>query len=659
MKRLAWLVPLLLACSAKQENSLLVVEISKAAGLPVLDQLVVEAASRTHTESGNAPMNIGTYLPSSVSGSVHVVVWGDVSGVHVAHAEADATVAPGQIVTVSVTLSGYFGDAGSSAGGAPGTDAAAETGSGGRGDAAVVDGVQPDVPAADRAPDAVGGTDAMSVTGGAGGSDAFSGMGGAMGTDVGVATVDLGIALDTPGVDAPPDVPVGGSGGTGGTGGATASGGKTSAGGTMTSGGTTASGGSTGGVPTTGGIATTGGTTSTGGTPTTGGTATTGGMTSAGGIPTTGGTTASGGIATNGGTMVSGGITSSGGTTTTGGTTASGGIATNGGTTVSGGATTTGGTTGSGGTTITGGTTSGGTTASGGTGGSGGTSGGTPLSCVGLAKTCGPSGNGDCCASLPVPGGTFNRSDDPTAPATVSDFYLDKYEITVGRFRQFVNAGMGTQLSPPADGAGVHPLIPGSGWNSMWKTNLQTNTAALTTGLKCHSAWQTWTDTPGANESRPQNCINWYEASAFCAWDGGRLATEAEWNYAAAGGNEQRAYPWSSPPTSTTIDDSYAVYCGGSCSSTQNVGSKSPKGDGKWGQSDLAGNLWEWTLDWYANYTSSCNNCADLTAASYRAIRGGDFNVVASYLRSAFRVDNGFPDYHNSGVGARCARSSL
>jgi formylglycine-generating enzyme required for sulfatase activity len=259
---------------------------------------------------------------------------------------------------------------------------------------------------------------------------------------------------------------------------------------------------------------------------------------------------------------------------------------------------------------------------------------------------------------LLVSGGTFNRSDDPTAPATVADFYLDKYEITVGRFRQFVNAGMGTQLSPPADGAGVHPLIPGSGWNSTWNTNLQTNTAALTTALKCYSSYQTWTDTPGANESRPQNCINWYEASAFCAWDGGRLATEAEWNYAAAGGNEQRAYPWSSPPTSTTIDDTYAVYCGGSCSGTQNVGSKSPKGDGKWGQSDLAGNLWEWTLDWYATYTTTCNNCADLAAASNRVVRGGGFDDGASSLRSATRDDSG-PVSHGSSIGARCARTSL
>jgi formylglycine-generating enzyme required for sulfatase activity len=108
-----------------------------------------------------------------------------------------------------------------------------------------------------------------------------------------------------------------------------------------------------------------------------------------------------------------------------------------------------------------------------------------------------------------------------------------------------------------------------------------------------------------------------------------------------------------------TIDDSYAVYCGGSCSSTQNVGAKSPKGDGKWGQSDLAGNLGEWTLDWYDSYANPCNNCADLIAASFRVFRGGDFISGASYLRSAYRQSVDLPGVHGVSVGARCARNSL
>jgi formylglycine-generating enzyme required for sulfatase activity len=96
------------------------------------------------------------------------------------------------------------------------------------------------------------------------------------------------------------------------------------------------------------------------------------------------------------------------------------------------------------------------------------------------------------------------------------------------------------------------------------------------------------------------------------------------------------------------------------CNSTQNVGSTSPKGDGKWGQSDLAGNVWEWTLDWYDNFQILCSNCADITdtSASSRVVRGGGFGRFASDLRSAYR-DFGYPWGDDFGVGARCARTSL
>jgi formylglycine-generating enzyme required for sulfatase activity len=186
------------------------------------------------------------------------------------------------------------------------------------------------------------------------------------------------------------------------------------------------------------------------------------------------------------------------------------------------------------------------------------------------------------------------------------------------------------------------------------------NTDALTTAMKCDSTYQTWTDTAaGGNESRPQNCISWYEAFAFCAWDGGRLATEAEWNYAAAGGSEQREHPWGS-----SIDYTKASYvCMGdgntACTLTDLivVGSK-PAGNGKWGHADLAGNVWECTLDWYATYQLACNNCADLAVASGRVFRGGDFNDDDLGLRSAVRASV-LPVYHGGSIGARCARTSL
>ncbi|MBI4704611.1 MAG: SUMF1/EgtB/PvdO family nonheme iron enzyme [Deltaproteobacteria bacterium] len=266
-----------------------------------------------------------------------------------------------------------------------------------------------------------------------------------------------------------------------------------------------------------------------------------------------------------------------------------------------------------------------------------------------------------------MPGGTYYRSydgvsyQDKSYPATVSDFRLDRYEVTVGRFRAFVEAGKGTQQSPPAPGTGAHPKIPGSGWDASWKGELVANKAALKMALKC-PWYPTWTESAGANEQLPINCITWFEAFAFCAWDGGRLPTEAEWNYAAAGGSEQRVYPWSSPPSSTDIDSSYAVYdCSGDgkpspdCSFADilPVGSR-PKGDGRWAQVDLGGSMWEWVLDRKGGYLP-CNDCANLQPGWNRVLRGGSWYDKASKLCSSYR-NNSVPSYRYYTIGGRCAR---
>jgi sulfatase modifying factor 1 len=294
----------------------------------------------------------------------------------------------------------------------------------------------------------------------------------------------------------------------------------------------------------------------------------------------------------------------------------------------------------------------------------------------GLAPTCGPTGLGDCCASPLVTGGAYARSYDMAADAmfplatytaTVSDYRLDKYEITVGRFRQFVAAGMGTQASPPASGAGAHPGLPGSGWDPAFDPNLVVDPTALQAALACNALEATWTNTPGANENKPINCITWYEAMAFCAWDGGYLPSEVQWDYAAAGGSQQRPYPWSSSSADVTIDGTHASYFDGTdcvgdglpgCAATDiiAVGTK-PAGDGRWGHSDLGGNLWEWTLD--ANHTpyaiNPCNDCADVVASGGRTARGGYYFGPIVYVRSANRFGNG-ETFRSRAMGARCAR---
>lgn len=292
---------------------------------------------------------------------------------------------------------------------------------------------------------------------------------------------------------------------------------------------------------------------------------------------------------------------------------------------------------------------------------------GPPPSCAGLAATCGPSADENCCSTgTRIPGGTFFRSYDLAADgmypstnysATVSPFAFDRFEVTVGRFRKFVEEGSGARTIPPPAGAGARPLngmANQGGWDASWVPSLAIDTNALVAALKCGSGFQSWTDAPGTNEELPINCITWYEAFAFCAWDGGFLPTEAEWNFAAAGGAEQRGYPWSIPASSLTIDCTRANY--GACTSTiKHVGSESPEGDGTWGQTDLAGNVNEWTLDWFANYATPCNDCANLTDTTEKVARGGGYFDDPNILRTGIRGHIS-PSTRYTNVGVRCAR---
>jgi formylglycine-generating enzyme required for sulfatase activity len=273
-----------------------------------------------------------------------------------------------------------------------------------------------------------------------------------------------------------------------------------------------------------------------------------------------------------------------------------------------------------------------------------------PCSCDGLPRTCGPNRNEDCCASVLVPGGTFDRDNDATYPATVGDFHLDRFEITVGRFNRFVAADQGLLTTAPQAGSGKNESDPSDpGWLPAWNGYLATNRSALATNVQCPSA----TFLAG-DDGLPMNCITWYEAFAFCIWDGGRLPTEAEWTYAAAGGGAsdgQRIYPWSMPPSSATIDSTYAV---NSAMGPTQVGSRSPNGDGKWKQADLVGNVGEWVADYVGPYPIPCFNCTNRVAGERRVIRGGDWALPpVDNTSSRAQV---VPDTREGLYGARCAR---
>jgi sulfatase modifying factor 1 len=302
-------------------------------------------------------------------------------------------------------------------------------------------------------------------------------------------------------------------------------------------------------------------------------------------------------------------------------------------------------------------------TANGGTAGTDAGSGGTGAlpECRGARCSCfGDSGTecagDDCCTTRSVPGGSFALGDDESAlDDRVDEFGLDEFEVTVGRFRKFVDNYFG----PPQPEAGQHSFIVASGWRGQWDTLIAADADELAAGLSCHDTQATWTSEPGDNEARPMNCVTWYEAFAFCAWDGGRLPTETEWEFAASGGDEAREFPWGSDAP----DPDFALFeCDGrpvddcTASDLLPVGSK-PAGAGRYFQVDLAGSVAEWVLDWHAPYVEACVNCAAVDAGSERVTRGGSFlSALSADLGAAERAPED-PGERFPSVGFRCARN--
>jgi formylglycine-generating enzyme required for sulfatase activity len=250
-------------------------------------------------------------------------------------------------------------------------------------------------------------------------------------------------------------------------------------------------------------------------------------------------------------------------------------------------------------------------------------------------------GNDDCCESIAVPGGSFTNYDRTAASAaTVAPFKLDKFEITVGRMRAYYTAlGGNPRGNPPAPGAGAHPLIPNSGWRATWNVRLPGSWVEINArhagecavgGNNAQWGAATWTPEPGSNEEKPINCIDWYTLFAFAIWDGGRLATDAEWSFVAYSGSEQRTFPWGNDVaafdthravlvtsflvTGTTFGrytegPEYRVVDEGPRHIAQ-VGTKTERS--KWGHADLGGNVLEYVLDVARSLPASCVNCANV-----------------------------------------------
>ena len=217
-----------------------------------------------------------------------------------------------------------------------------------------------------------------------------------------------------------------------------------------------------------------------------------------------------------------------------------------------------------------------------------------------------------------VSGGTFTmgatseqgsdalKNEEPTHSVTLSSFYLCKYEVT----------------------------------QALWRAVMGNNPSRF------------------KGNSLPVEQVSWNDCQTFISrlnnltGKNFRLPTEAEWEYAARGGNRSRGYKYSG---SNALSD-VAWYEDNSGDKTHPVGSKSPN---ELGLYDMSGNVWEWCSDWYGTYSSSSQtNPTGASRGSNRVRRGGGWGNDASYCRSSFRIYDA-PDDRYYFLGLRLALSQL
>jgi formylglycine-generating enzyme required for sulfatase activity len=226
-------------------------------------------------------------------------------------------------------------------------------------------------------------------------------------------------------------------------------------------------------------------------------------------------------------------------------------------------------------------------------------------------------------------GSEYEENEGPVHTVYLDAYWIDTYEVTNALFVVFLNE-MGNQ-----DEGGV--------------TWLDTENEFV----RIHQSEEGWS-TDSGYEDHPVFAVSWYGAAAYCAWAGGRLPTEAEWEKAAMGGLTSPMYPWGGEkPTCTLGAENGAQYrdCGGQ---TVEVGIFAPNG---YGVFDMAGNVWEWVADWYDShyYTSSPTaNPLGPSSGDERVLRGGSCDNHYHGVRVSTR--NYFtPDVQINILGFRCA----
>jgi formylglycine-generating enzyme required for sulfatase activity len=233
----------------------------------------------------------------------------------------------------------------------------------------------------------------------------------------------------------------------------------------------------------------------------------------------------------------------------------------------------------------------------------------------------------DAGSSVPVKSGSFMMGDavsagaGPVRQVTVGDYGIDKYEVSVEEYKKCVDTGVCS--APPSSYTSTQP--------------------------KCN--WGT------ARTAHPMNCVNYQEASNYCLWKGKRLPTEAEWEYAARG-KGSTLYPWGiDTPTCAHANwtEKPSAPTAGCGESTSPIGSK-PKGKSAAGAFDMAGNVEEWTFDWYGTFKggSATNPGGPLTGTS-RVVKGSAYDLSSPSDQIAARREGVDPTHREPWLGFRCA----
>jgi len=219
------------------------------------------------------------------------------------------------------------------------------------------------------------------------------------------------------------------------------------------------------------------------------------------------------------------------------------------------------------------------------------------------------------------------RDEKPQLNAFLNPFWIDQTEVTNAMYASFLNE-KGNQVEE-----GVTWIDP-----------------VFTKIIYNGGRWQAET----GYEFQPVMAISWYGAKIYCEWAGRRRPTEAEWEKAARGTSGQ-LYPWGNQ-----YPDCKLVNFDGCSAFTITVGSLEA-GKSPYGALDMAGNVWEWTADWYDEFFYKNNpvaiNPVGPNNGIYRVYRGGSWYFSPKALRAADRLSN-IPTTRDNGLGFRCAKDS-